>query len=572
MSGSAGATAFAVTFVDELSAAGLVDVCVAPGSRSAPLAMAFARHPDIKVHVHIDERSCAFFALGLAKATERPVAILCTSGTAAAEFHAAVVESSHSFTPLLVLTADRPPELIDVGANQAIDQSRLYASAVRWYHDPGVPQPGPEAGVAWRRLAVRALAECVGPPAGPVHLNLPFREPLTAPVGEVVAAAGRTGAGGRLVQPAEPALPDEPGLERLRRLVAGARRPLLVAGEMRDGARLRGQVSRFAAATGAALFAEPSSQLRVMGAGGLVETYDALLRTSWGKGMRPDLVIGLGATPTSKPLNQWLASARCPTVLVDPVGAWRDPDMLADELVRCDPGGLLHALAEHGAGAGGWQRDWVHAGEGAALALAETLASAPLFEAHAVRALAKRLPDPADLLIGSSMPIRDVDTFWPAAEPGQRFLGNRGASGIDGLVSTGLGMAAARLAPAALLLGDLSLYHDMNGLWAVRRHKLRATVIVLDNNGGGIFSFLPQAEHEDVFEELFGTPLDLDLGLAAELYGLGHLDVDATDDLDAALAAALGCERSTLVRVRFSREDSVLGHRRCWEAVASAVG
>jgi 2-succinyl-5-enolpyruvyl-6-hydroxy-3-cyclohexene-1-carboxylate synthase len=550
---------FAATFVDQLARSGLTDVCVSPGSRSAPLAIAFARHPGIRVWIHVDERCGSFFAVGMAKAAGRPVALLCTSGSAAAEFHPAVVEASYSRTPLLVLTADRPPELREVGANQAIDQAHLYGTAVRWYCDPGPPASGPDAARGWRRLAARALAETTGRPAGPVHLNLPFREPLTPPPGE--PAAPLTAAGATLVQRSDQ--PSAAMLERFAALLGSAQRPLVVAGEMRDGSRLAGAV----AALGAPVLAEPTSQLRLAGS---IAGYDALLRErDWAAGHQPDLVLRLGATPTSKLLNQWLKEVMAPTVLVDPAAGWRDPDLLAGEVFAADPLPLLAACSPAPAG---WREEWQAADRVVVEALAGALAAGPLFEAQAVQALAAALPARATLFVGSSMAIRDVDTFWPAAQPGRLLLGNRGASGIDGLVSSGLGAAAARGEPAALLLGDLSLYHDMNGLWAARRHGLRATLVVLDNDGGGIFNFLPPAEHQDVFEELFGTPLGLRLEDVARLYGLGYFSVEKAEALGPALQAAVAAEGSTLVRVAFSREASVRGHRACWAAVSEALG
>jgi 2-succinyl-5-enolpyruvyl-6-hydroxy-3-cyclohexene-1-carboxylate synthase len=562
---------FAATFVDELAAAGLEAACIAPGSRSAPLAMALARHPAIRVYVQIDERSCSFFALGLAKASGRPVALLCTSGTAAAEFHPAVVEADHSRTPLVVLTAGRPPELIGVGANQAVEQSHLYGGAVRWFHDPGTPADSPGAVATWRRLAARAMAEACASPPGPVHLNLPFREPLTPLHGMAPAPEGEPGTGGRTA--AGRRLPDAGMVDDLAAALRASRRPLLVAGEIREGEVLRDAVDRLSRIAFMPLLAEPSSQLRLRASTGLVEAYDALLRVpAWAGGQVPDLVVRLGAPPTSKPLNQWLAGHPCETFIVDPDSPWRDPDNLGTRMFTCDPAALLEAVAEQAhPRSDDWQQSWVQAGQAASAALEAAMAATPMFEAHAVRVLAGLLPEPAELLAGSSMPIRDVDTFWPAALPGQRFFGNRGASGIDGLVSTGLGIAAAGRAPATLLLGDLSLYHDMNGLWAIRRHGLRATVIVLDNNGGGIFSFLPQAEHADVFEELFGTPLDLDLLQVGHLYGLETCLVSSADQLPAALSAALHAPAPTMVVVRFSRQASVIGHRACWEAVAKAL-
>jgi 2-succinyl-5-enolpyruvyl-6-hydroxy-3-cyclohexene-1-carboxylate synthase len=568
---------FAATFVDELARCGLEAVCIAPGSRSAPLAMAFARHPGVRVWMHVDERSAAFFALGLAKARERPVALLCTSGTAAAELHAAVIEAHHSLAPLLVLTADRPPELREVGANQAIDQARLYGPAVRWSFDPGPPDGEPGAARRWRRLAARALAEAAGPPAGPVHLNLPLREPLTPEPGRIPEAVPADAPPTR-VSRGQLRLPDAL-VDELAEALGAARRPLVVAGEIRTGTLLRQPLDDLLTHVGAPLLAEPTSQLRRRGAVGLVAAYDALLRDAgWAGAHSPDLVLRLGAPPTSKVLSQFLARSGARQLVVDPDAGWRDPDQLAAEFVRCEPALLLEGLARRLTGDArvahaAWLGGWLEADTGAAAALDDGLAGASMHEGHVVRALAAALPDDGQVVIGSSMAIRDVDTFWPAVAPGQRFLANRGASGIDGVVSTGLGVvAAAPDRPTALLLGDLSLYHDMNGLWAVRRHGLSPVIVVLDNDGGGIFEFLPQAEHTDVFEELFATPLGLRLADVARLYGLDFCAVESPDELPAALGSALAAGRPALVAARFGRPASVSGHRACWAAVAGVLG
>ena len=550
---------FAATFVDELAAQGVEFACISPGSRSAPIAIALQRHAKIRVFVHIDERSGSFFGLGLAKATGKPVVLLSTSGTAAAEFHAAVVEASHSRTPLIVLTADRPPELRDVGANQAIDQQRLYGTAVRWFFDPGPPAEAPNAARLWRRLAARARAEAA---SGPVHITLPFREPLVPTPGEVPIAleapsqnvsAGRT-------------LPAPGQVTALASALQRAQRPLVVAGEMRDGDRLSPALNR----PGLPVLAEPSSQLRRPETGAAVESYEALLRAGWSLQHGPDLVIRLGGTPTSKVLSAWLAATSAPTFLIDPDHAWRDQDQVASHVVACDPQSLMEALPAMDRSA--WRAEWVSAGKRATAAIAATFVSTPMHEGHIVRALASRLPETAQVFVGSSMPIRAADSFWPLAKTQQRFFGNRGASGIDGLVSTGLGMAAGRSnVPTVLLLGDLSVYHDMNGLWALRRHELKATVVVCDNNGGGVFNFLPQAQHQDVFEELFATPLGLDFAQVARLYDLVYSPVTDRAGLEPAIADAVAARTPTMVVVKFKREDSVSGHRICWEAASAAL-
>ena len=553
------AQSFAATFVDELAAQGVEFACISPGSRSAPIAMALQRHPRIKVLVHIDERCGSFFAVGLGKATGKPAVALSTSGTAAAEFHAAVIEAAYSRTPMIVLTADRPPELQGVGANQAIDQQHLYGSAARWFFDPGVPVELPNSPRLWRRLAARAVAEAA---TGPVHLNLPFREPLVPPPGQIPsaeAAPAQAVTTGRL-------LPNQAQVASLASALQRAQHPLVVAGALRDGERLAPALHRL----GLPLLAEPTSQLRRVESGTAIESYEALLRAGWSLQHGPDLVIRIGATPTSRVLNRWLAAAAAPTFLLDPDRAWRDEDHVATNVLACDPQPLLEALPV--VERAGWREKWVGAGKRATAAIAATLVSTPLHEGHVVRALSARLPDPGQVFIGSSMPIRAADSFWPLVRPQQRFFANRGASGIDGLVSSGLGVATGRdPSPTVLLLGDLSLYHDMNGLWALQRHGIRATLVVCDNNGGGVFNFLPQAEHQDVFEEIFATPLGLDLSQVARLYGLVYSPVSDRSGLEPAIADAIAAPTPTMVVVRFKREDSVSGQRLCWEAAASAL-
>lgn len=571
---------FAATFVDELARAGLDTVCLAPGSRSTPLAVAFARHAGIRQLVHLDERSASFFALGRARATGRAVAVLCTSGTAAAEFHPAVVEGDLARVPLLVLTADRPPELQRVGANQVIDQVGLYGSAVRAFFDPGPPDAAADGGRAWRRLAGRALAATQGPPPGPVHVNLAFREPLLPAPGERVEPLPPQGPPLVVARPRE--LPRAADLDRLAERVAAARRPLIVAGELTAeevraaAGPLGAAVDALAWRSGAPVIAEPSSGLRRRGGVNLVPAADALVRAGFGVDHRPDVVVRLGAAPTSKSLNALFTGSGAFQVVLDPGHGWRDPDLVAGEFWRTDPAVTVAALAERCRAPvdPDWAAAWVDADRCARQTLSRLLDETALHEGHVVRALATALTAPgvapAPVFVGSSLPIRDVDTFWPATE-GIQLLGNRGASGIDGLVSSGLGVADAAGGRAVILVGDLSLYHDMNGLWAIRRHGLVPFLVVLDNNGGGIFETLPQSRHEDVFEELFGTPLDLRLEDVAALYGVPVRVVEEPEALTTELDAGLARDDPLMLIARFSRRRSAALHEELWRAVAAAV-
>jgi 2-succinyl-5-enolpyruvyl-6-hydroxy-3-cyclohexene-1-carboxylate synthase len=566
---------FALTLVDELARAGVTDACLAPGSRSAPLALALAEHPGITVHVHLDERSAAFFALGAAKRSGRPVAVVCTSGTAAANFHPAVLEADQARTPLLVLTADRPPELRGTGANQATDQLKLYGPAVRWFCEVGVPADDPAAGRYWRSLASRAVAEATGPPPGPVHLNLAFAEPLVPPgLGGDPAPGRPDGAPWTKAPPAGRAA--DPGdVAALAEAVRANPRGLLVAGW---GVDLDpGVVDGFAAAAGWPVLADPLSGARRGPAA--VSAYDGLLRApGFAAAHRPGLVVRVGAAPTSKALTGWLDES-VPQVLVDPAGGWLDPGRAASLRLTADPSALLAAVTAR-LGATGpaspvrpWLREWLEAERLAREAIDGLLDDwAEPFEGRVARDLVAWMPDGGTLVVGSSMPVRDVDAF-AAPRDGLRFVANRGLSGIDGFVATALGVAAAGTEPVAALCGDLTLLHDASSLLGAAGRPRGVVLVVCDNDGGGIFSFLPQARlPAELFEPLFGTPHGLDLTAVAAAARVPVTVVEKAAGLVPALDAALAGGGTRLVVVRGDRAANLARHRAVTEAVAAAVG
>lgn len=566
------ATGCARTIVDEWARAGVVVAAVAPGSRSTPLALALAGDARIRVEVFLDERCAAAFALGAAKASGRPAVVLTTSGTAATLLHAAVVEARHARAPLLAVTADRPPELRDTGAGQAIDQLKLFGDAVRWFCELGVPEEVPGAGRYWRSVASRAVAESLGPPAGPVHLNVAFREPLTPTGDPVVEAPGRADGAPWVVSAARPALPHGPDVDGLTEMVAASPRGLVMAG-WGAGAAAEA-VERFAAAAGWPVLADAVSGLR---RGPLsVSTYDALLRHPlFAASHRPDVVLRLGGAPTGRPGSSWLDGS-VPQVLVDPDGAWLDPGRTAARRVVVDPTALLDAaaarLGPHPVRETEWAAGW-RAAEAAAREAVDGLLDSWVepFEGRVARDLAACLPDGATLVVGSSMPVRDLESF---ARPrtGLHFVANRGASGIDGFPSTVLGVAAVRDGPVAALTGDLTLLHDVGGLLGAARRGVDATLVVLDNDGGGIFSFLPQAAHSEHFERLFATPPGTDLVSVATAFGVAAQRVTKADEVVPAVQESLAGGGVRLVVVPTDRTDNVARHAQAWAAVAAAVG
>ncbi len=570
-------TAWAATLIDELVRGGADRFVISPGSRSTPLALAIARHPAARIWMHYDERSAGFFALGMARARRAPVTLVCTSGTAAANYLPSVIEAGLSHTPLLLLTADRPHELRDNGAPQAIDQIGIFGRNTRWFSDLPEPLDDPAALDHLRSVAARALAAAVGSPPGPVHLNCPFREPLV-PDRRMLAdyyrqerpAAARVVAGRRTLPAAV--------LDRLADQLAAGRRSLILCGPGCPD-DLAEPLTRLAARLGAPILADPLSGLRCgpHDRSMTLTAYDAFLRDErFAARYAPDLALRFGAVPTSKPALLFLqrhAAAR--QIVIDGDAGWRDPANRAVELIHADPAELCRALEARLGGASPdsrWAQSWLNAERAAHRAITALFAEqAELSEPAVFADLAATLPDGATLVVGNSMPIRDCDTFFPGCPRSLTIAGNRGANGIDGLVSTALGMAAAGTGPLTLVLGDLSLYHDSNGLLAAKLHRLNATIVLINNDGGGIFSFLPQASEQDSFELLFGTPHGLDFRPLADFYGADFIRVTDRAAFRAALQTALGGKGLRIIEVRTDRAENVERHRTVWPRVNAAL-
>jgi len=565
VSGADASATLAWALVDEWARAGVVEAVLAPGSRSAPLALALAADERIRLSVFLDERSAAFFALGAAKASGRPVAVLSTSGTAAANFHAAVLEARHARVPLIVCTADRPPELRDTGAGQTIDQVKLYGDAVRWFVEVGAPEDFPHAGRYWRSIGARSVTASLGPPAGPVHLNLAFREPLVPTGAPLVEADGRPGGVPWTDSRTQPAAADPRVVATLAAAVNAHARGVVVAGW---GSGVPSIVaSRFAGAAGWPVLADPISDLRCGPAA--ISTYDPLARA--GRLPHPEIVLQIGAPLTNRPARERLDGAPI-RLLIDPHGEWLDPARSATHRILGEAQALLRAAAEQicsRAPASSWLDGW-QAEEAVARAAIDDLLDGwdEPFEGRVARDVAACLPHGSTVVVGSSMPVRDVESFV-APRDGLRWLANRGANGIDGFTSTVLGVARAAdgAGPVVGLLGDLTLLHDAGGLLHAADRGLDATLVVLDNDGGGIFSFLPQAGLPEHFETVFGAPHGVDLLAVAAAYGVAGVRVDQAAEVAPAVLDAIEAGGVRLVVVPTDRAGNVDRHRQVWDAL-----
>ncbi|HEV7807623.1 MAG TPA: 2-succinyl-5-enolpyruvyl-6-hydroxy-3-cyclohexene-1-carboxylic-acid synthase [Solirubrobacteraceae bacterium] len=546
-------------FVDELARCGVREACTSPGSRCSPIVLALVRDGRLRCHSHIDERCAGFFAVGAAKASGLPVAITCTSGTAAANLVPAVVEAWEARVPLVVLTADRPPELREVGAGQSIDQIKLYGNAAKWFFEVGTHDATPERLRWMRMLACRAVWTALDGRPGPVHLNLPLREPLVPPAELGPDRLPGRGGGRPWLLRSTPGEDAGAAGRALAVVARDAHRPLVVAGRAEPGLEA---IAPACERLGWPLLADPLSGARRGGAA--VAHYDLLLRSaSFAAAQQPDLVIRCGDLPTSKPLRAWLdgIDAGVTQLGFDPHSCWHDPSGSLQAVLAADAAATLAATATHAPRADPtWLAAWRDADARAAIAIDGVLGD-ELSEPRVARELGARLPACATLFVASSMPVRDVETYTAVRDDPPRVLCNRGANGIDGTVSSAFGAAAVSAGPVVLLIGDVALAHDVGGLLAARRLGLSLTIVLIDNDGGGIFEFLPVAGARDAFEEHVATPHGLDFAHAAALYGCAHERVETVAALRAALERALPRAGTTIVELRTERAANLALHR-----------
>jgi len=548
---------FCATLVDEWVALGVRRAVTAPGSRSTPMALALAANPALTVEVFHDERSASFAALGMAKASRIPTILLCTSGTAAANFHPAVVEASHAEVPLIVVTADRPPELQGIGAAQTIDQKHLYGSVVRSFVDAGVPDDDERAG--WRRNARRLHAMATGDRPGPVHINLPFREPLLGVVGCLPERGDEVRRRNR-----KPV-----GTETLSRLVArlGNRRGVIIAGA---NGPTSDRLSALARRLNWPVLADPLGGSR--GESGLaVRHADAWLREpALAARFVPEVVLRFGSVPASKVVNSWLRESSAELIVVSDSPFLIDPDRRSSMHVIADPDALCADLSSIVTPVDpSWSTMWEASEKSARVAISGLLDDETrLSEPGAARTTVRNLPEGAALVVSSSMPIRDVE-WYSASCAHVTVLANRGVNGIDGVVSTAVGVALAHGGPTGLLIGDVAFLHDSNGLIGLMDRDADVRIVVVDNQGGGIFSFLPQRASLgfERFEQLFGTPHTSDIAKLAGAHGVPAVSVVSTHDL----AEALALPGPRVIVVRSDRQENVAVHDAIHTAVQRAI-
>ncbi|MHC0038962.1 2-succinyl-5-enolpyruvyl-6-hydroxy-3-cyclohexene-1-carboxylic-acid synthase [Pseudoneobacillus sp. C159] len=568
-------TAFTAAFVNELVQSGVTNVVVSPGSRSTPMAMMMAEHPLLTVHIQIDERSAGFFALGMAKAIRKPVALLCTSGTAAANYYPAIIEASYSRIPLIVLTADRPHELREVGAPQAIDQIHLYGKHVKAFFEMPIPEKEKSVIRFARMTCARAVSTARCNPTGPVHLNFPFREPLIPQLdSENLFESGERE--NRYVQSdiGSWSLATE-HFERLEELFRQARNGIIICGQMAEEGFSK-SITELAEKLGYPILADPLSQLR---SGNhdtslIIDCYDNFLRHEAARAfLKPDLILRFGAMPVSKSLSIFLKeNHHAEHIVVDGGSGWRDPSALATEMVYCDElvfsrtmEKLVQKVLENKQ-----LSSWLTINRLAKEQMQSARDIVEMDEGKLFALLADILPDHATLFVGNSMPIRDLDSFFFSNQKSIRVMANRGANGIDGITSTAMG-AAKHSQPLYLVVGDLTFYHDLNGLLSSKLLDIDITIIVVNNNGGGIFSFLPQANHPKHFELLFGTPLDLNFQHVVHMYNGSYTKAENWDDFYLVMNQSRKTKGLKVIEIPTNREKNVVEHRNLWKSVSQEI-
>jgi 2-succinyl-5-enolpyruvyl-6-hydroxy-3-cyclohexene-1-carboxylate synthase len=569
-------TKYIGALVDELSAIGVEDVVISPGSRSTPISMLVNEHPSLNGRIAVDERGAGFFALGMAKNTKKPTALICTSGTAASNYYPAIAEAKESRIPLIVITADRPHELRDVGAPQTMNQLGMYGSFVKQFVELALPEENESMYQYVRTVINRMYKSSMTAPKGPVHLNVPLREPLVPnfEIEDLFQGGKRSEAMYTHTIQTNATLPLQIA-EQLMNKFSVKQKGLLVCGPYTDEVALT-KIVQLGEKLGFPIICDPLSNARSMRqtSNHLIDSYDTFLRfEDVRKELEAELVIRFGAMPVSKAFTQYVkGTVGIEQYVIDEGDIWRDPTLLANTMISCGDLAFCDALlalpVDRKITTDDWLEKWNSINQQTRAEIKEVEKSEELFEGKIVQILEKYMPENSMLFVGNSMPIRDVDTFFSVNEKEIKIAGNRGVNGIDGTIATALGMAATG-ENVYLLIGDLTFYHDMNSLVLSKLHNLPITVILINNNGGGIFSFLPQSKEEKHFETLFGTPLNIEFEYATRLFGGEHYKIDNWDQFINLIQQKQNGLR--VLELATNRQENYEMHQKIWSKIRAKL-
>ncbi len=576
-------------FVKQLSSAGVKFACISPGSRSTPLTFAFAKNKKIKCFVNIDERSSAFFALGLAKASKTPVAVVTTSGTAAAELYPAIIEAYQQRVPLIICTADRPPELLNTGANQTINQYNLYNNHIRWFRNVGLPSLKKIKLRRLQQMALRAVEISTIKDKGPVHLNFPFRKPLepfsfTDEVDSLLIKDIDRGI--KKIKPSKKKF-DSEKLRRTKRfkeiadVITNEKKGIIIAGPIEYNFNVRKQLKNLSSLTGYPIFADASSHLRFKVSKNdkkILSNYHAFLRSSeFSISHKPKLILHFGRTPTSSALENFLENCDAPRYMINEFGDWFDPSRKSKAVVKFNPENFVTEIINHltelnlKRNNSDWSENF-----NKAEALAEKIKTEVIGkstfpnEPGIIKNILEALPNKAHILIGNSSPIRDFDNYAACNKKDLLVYFNRGASGIDGITSTAIGIAQLK-EPAFLLTGDLSFLHDLNALPIANKYSAGLTIILINNNGGGIFESLPVSNERSILKEYFLTPHNLNLKNIITSFGIEYKLVRSRAVLNDSIKGSVGNKKLKVLEIKTDAAKSFKLRNKYLEEVKNAI-
>ena len=579
---------WAEIFVKELSLRGVKYASISPGSRNTPLTIAFAKNKKIKTFIHIDERSSGYFALGLAKASGTPVAVVCTSGTATAELYPAIIEAYQQRVPLIVCTADRPPELLDMGANQTINQQNIYKNHIRYFADAGLPSPTVKKFQHLRKTAGKAVFESTIKSKGPVHLNFPFRKPFEPKTftdeidSKILSSVNK-----KLKSDKDNFYLSDKDISKLSwfktitRQIKKSKKGLIIVGPENYNPKFLKNCQSLSQKLGYPVLADGTSQLRFgrQPKDNIITGYDAFLRSNnFVKNHKPDIILQFGRTITSKGLDTYLEKCNAPRFMINEYGDWFDPSDRSIGSYACKPYLFCEKMLEQIKLNGqhiknnGWLNSFKKA-EAVSLTLKNKIVDNSGFpnEGRIINEIIQTVPDNCQIMLSNSMPVRDFDYFASNTNKKIVIFNNRGASGIDGITSTALGIAAAGNKPTILITGDLAFYYDLNGLLSARNYKIPLVIILINNNGGGIFEILPISNYKEIFNKYFVVPHNLDFSPFVKAYGGKYKRVKNWKDFNKSLETAFRSKNLNVIEIKTNAPNSLSTRKKFWNAVGNKL-